>query len=692
MKVVWKNAPCGNPSFGRSLLGFFNTDKVHKIKITFHEKDWKQLLSDIHENPRGEVFRKAFFSVYRSKFDSTPVSNWRIGIRISGNTASRRSPYVGDWENKKGRFYKPHWKISFVRRFDNSEQRRKGLFGVRGLKLKNFSTDRSYRDEIFCFDTFAQAGITVPRATWAQVVIAITNRGFITNVNYGLYKVFEPIDRAFVKKRFPAKKKKYGNLYKCLWQDHGPADLTIYSISNPRSIGREAPDRRYQPTYDLKNNKKRPDHAVLKSFIKNLNSRKGRDFESWIGKHFMVEEFLRVYAISVLSGMSDDYWVNGHNYYLYHDISSGKWVFLPYDYDSTMGAVSIKQGNCDRSHVSFRSIDRFGPTASHRSAGRKSGRPLINKLLAVPRFRRRYHRYIDYFIKNDFACSHAAKKYSKWGLLLKSRLGNDLGIPDRVGPVPLDYFHRRVFTAARQLGKNVRDYDIGRYRNNIRQTVFRTPLSDYPEVTILHPSVNRYHCFRVHLGKKWQRLPARVYTVTNRGHLKLVVSIRKSARSLTFYSWQEPKGITHRCIKQAKPGIHAFTFDLSTIDYSLHWVGVNVLNYKNKRVIAGFMVMKVRDDYRSPEIIRNRVVFRYRNIKINPAADRMYLNGSFFDNPLPTRTMRYNPEKRIWEISLRLKKGRYWYRFNKNRKLKIRDAANPHLANDTDLNSLLIVK
>jgi spore coat protein CotH len=49
-----------------------------------------------------------------------------------------------------------------------------------------------------------------------------------------------------------------------------------------------------------------------------------------------VNLFLKTYAVNVTVGMWDDYWSNSNNYYFYFD-AAGKFYFIPYDYDNTLG-------------------------------------------------------------------------------------------------------------------------------------------------------------------------------------------------------------------------------------------------------------------------------------------------------------------------------------------------------------------
>ena len=679
-----------NPVFRSDFRNFFSSGKVHRIRVSFTEKGWLKILADFKKNPRGEIFREARFSLEKSSADSVAVKDYLIGIRISGNGYSRRPPYAGDWKRRKGRFLKPHWKISFVKRFRGEKKSRPELFGVRGLKLKNRNCDSSFRDEMFCFDTFNKAGVPSPRATWAQLTVSVRSGTTVTNVNYGLYKVFEPIDRSFVAKRFPAVREKYGNLYKCLWQHFGPADLTEYSIKLKKAIGLENPSKKYHPAYDLKNNKAKPDHSTLVAFIKGLNSKKGADFESWIVQNFAVDTFLRTLAVSVLAGMSDDYWGNGNNYYFYHDFARGRWVFIPYDYDNTMGRLSIKHGNCDPAPVSYRNIDRFGPTARHRVTGRFTARPLVSKLLAIPRFRRRYHDYLLHFIRNDFRYSAALQKYRKWKKIISPFFKCDLNRGGVLDPIEKDYFQRRVFTAARQLGEDVLSFEIGKYRKNPAQKVFKTDYSTYPDVRLIEPDRSKYYRYALYFGKKFKTFPGKIISIVEKGSLKMTCRLKENGlKALVFYGYRNRRGKAYRIIKSPASGEYSYTFDLSKRPYGINYMGVDVLNRRNKRIAKGFLVMRSHTKYRSPEITSNGVVFRYGNRKLKPDTE-VFLKGSF-NQWQPVNKMRYNPRTRLWEIKLKLKRGKYNYKFNYGSRYWTQDPANPRLRSSGNFNSVVVV-
>jgi len=119
--------------------------------------------------------------------------------------------------------------------------------------------------------------------------------------------------------------------------------------------------------YDLKTNDKRLTQAKaqLASFIQNFNAKAGADFQSWLQGQMDVQLFLKTY---VMVGMWDDYWGNSNNFYLYFN-ASGKFFFIPYDYDNTLG-TSLIVGNSG--------------TQDPTNWGKDSN-PIVKKILSIPK-------------------------------------------------------------------------------------------------------------------------------------------------------------------------------------------------------------------------------------------------------------------------------------------------------------------
>lgn len=280
-----------------------------------------------------------------------------IGFRLRGNT-SRTSR-------------KKSFKIS-VNAFDHGRK----FAGLEKLNVNGEHNDPSIVRSKLCWDLFAAAGVTGSRAAHARM--------FINGHYYGLYINVEHVDENFVLSRFG---NNGGNLYKCLY----PADLG-YLGSNPDLYKLTAGNRR---VYELTINEDEDDYADLAHLIAVLNLTPAGTFPVEIQRVFNVNAFLKTLAVDILTGMWDDYWFNKNNYYLYHNTATGRFEFIPYDYDNTFGIWW--DGIMPNTDWGTRNVYTWGhPTEP---------RPLTDRLLAVPLFRNRLSFYLNRLLTRTFVAS-----------------------------------------------------------------------------------------------------------------------------------------------------------------------------------------------------------------------------------------------------------------------------------------------
>jgi hypothetical protein len=144
----------------------------------------------------------------------------------------------------------------------------------------------------------------------------------------GIYTVEEPVDELFIRRNVP-EADWGGDLYKLGWTSEGA------TFTNAKSVGVEDEDKALFYVYDLKTNKKKSTHEALKNLIRTLNS--GSVTKSSFASVVDVDNFLRFAAVSYFMGNPDDLRNNYNNCYVYFLKSSGKAVFIPYDYDRCLG-------------------------------------------------------------------------------------------------------------------------------------------------------------------------------------------------------------------------------------------------------------------------------------------------------------------------------------------------------------------
>lgn len=296
-----------------------------------------------------------------------------VGVRMKGNT-SRRAIV-----NNDNVIYQPcHFKVSFKETFDSeiyddpklssfrkswesaeSRAKRKDrtLFGQKKIDLKYIPRNNGTCKvrEIYAYQSFEKEGLLAPKATLASLTVSNDS-----STLDGEFEVIECIDKQFLKKRF-SKADAKGDLYKCVYNSRGKADLSrsgaVTKDTDPETgrtigtrvakgnIGVEDNWNGYVPNYQLKTNDdngEESDFTSLSNYINGIwNTVYGPDggSSSMIESVLDVDQFLKFSAVSYLLGNPDDQRYNYNNYYIYFIPSTGKAVYIPYDWDWCLGSA-----------------------------------------------------------------------------------------------------------------------------------------------------------------------------------------------------------------------------------------------------------------------------------------------------------------------------------------------------------------
>ncbi len=312
------------------------TSEVPRIDININPDtlDW------IYDHPESDIEFHADFMFTSSEENETFED---IGFRLRGNT-SRYSA-------------KKSFKLSFNTFVEGGD-----FHGFEKMNLNGEHNDPSVCRARIGWDLARIWDLPGSRANHVQLYI---------NGNYhGLYLNVEHIDEEFTGTYFDSKN---GNLYKCLW----PADLA-WKGDNPESYKEEFSGRR---AYDLKINEEIDDYTGLRDLIKAIDNTSPDQFYNELNKIFNVQEYLKFMALEVVLGHWDDYIYNKNNYYLYHNPISGRFEFLLYDLDNTMGI--------DWSGISWDSRNIYSWGADWEP------RPLYDNIMSNPILRDQYSFYVE---------------------------------------------------------------------------------------------------------------------------------------------------------------------------------------------------------------------------------------------------------------------------------------------------------
>lgn len=389
----------------------FNIDALPEIKVVVKLKDWNDFLSYYDQNPQNEecVPAKFYFSN-----DSLSFEMDSVGFRLGGNTSRRRPEgNNGDEHNALN----PDWHHASFRVKFQEYSKDTSFWGADRITLKWFKDDAAYCREVYCYQLFRSFGVlTAPRASYTRFSIHVV--GDSKPAYFGVYELIEGINDSYLETRaaegvFQSDK---GNLWKASYG----ADLSNISDSQ---MGVEEvtldPKTSVGYVYDLKTNKKKglaDAKAQLTSFVGDLTKYKAgsAELQSFLESRMNVDLFLKTYAVNVIVGMWDDYWINTNNYYFYFDVD-GKFYFIPYDYDNTLGtSLNINSGTQNPLY--------WGK--------RDSSRMLIYKVLSIKEYETKYLAYLRELASADngyFYTASSINRIKRWHNMISDYVSNDTG-------------------------------------------------------------------------------------------------------------------------------------------------------------------------------------------------------------------------------------------------------------------------
>jgi len=259
-----------------------------------------------------------------------PADLWRLGIEIApGDVEKLRGYYWSGWGGVRqerpevlvtvregGIIYKnvalhlkgaagsfrpfddkPALTLNFSRRI--SGQR---FHGYSKISLNNSVQDPSYLSEAISRELFEAAGVPVPRANHATVVI--------NDRDLGVYVLTEGFGKSFLKRYFPNVS---GNLYDGGFVQDITSDLKTNSGDKPK------------------------DHSDLRRLADAALAPDPTERWQRLTQVLDVDRFLGFVAMEVMTCHWDGYAMNRNNYRLFHDLARGRMVFMPHGMDQMFG-------------------------------------------------------------------------------------------------------------------------------------------------------------------------------------------------------------------------------------------------------------------------------------------------------------------------------------------------------------------
>ena len=344
---------------------FYKRDQVQEIHLTVSNVDLDKMKKALPER------------IY------VPASlSWR-DIRL-GNVAMR---YKGNSSSQPHQRHKRSYLIKV-----NEYKKGTRFLGLRRIALDNGVQFGSLFCEPIVTDILRNLGVPASRCNYAKLFI---------NGNYqGVYGNVERIDESFLEKQFGSNK---GALFKVHMP--GPGANFAYAGNDPE---------KYKKGFEAKTKAAEHSFDELIGLIRNIDKGDKTNYERILDSNIMLDQFLKTTAVMLFAGCFDQLtgW-NPHNYYLYHNPKTSRWIYIPWDLDV---------GFADHAFGQIPVIDGW-----HAAWPIPGGppKPILENIVADPKLLKIYRETASIILDKYFKPEQLQMKIDQLYALIKKDLAND---------------------------------------------------------------------------------------------------------------------------------------------------------------------------------------------------------------------------------------------------------------------------
>ncbi len=180
----------------------------------------------------------------------------------------------------------------------------------------------------------------------------------------GLYTVIEQVDKTFLKDRFKNNKG-------LLMKPEGVRGVDYFGDDWDR----------YKARYHPKHDPSAKEAQRVIEFARLVPRADDAQFKKEIGSYLDVDEFLRFLAVNAFVVNMDSFFTMGHNYYIYLNPETNKFVYIPWDLDLSLAGFPMMGGPDQTLNLSM----------THPHGGENK---LIDRLLTIPELAEQYQKLL----------------------------------------------------------------------------------------------------------------------------------------------------------------------------------------------------------------------------------------------------------------------------------------------------------
>jgi spore coat protein H len=316
-----------------------------------------------------------------------------VGFRMRGQDSLRRSGSKKPWEIDTDAFV------------EGQE-----YHNLRQLAFSNGINDPTLLTEKLSYDMMALAGVPASHATFVELWIDITDDDRPAAF-WGVYTMVEQVDKKFIANRF-GQDAKLGNLYKASYARGGPMDL-IYHGDRIEDY----PTRHGRYAYIKTGGEGAADYQDIIELCRVVDGTEydtPEEFAQALERVLNVDGFLRYLAVVTTTMDWDTYPNTGNNYYLFHNPSTGRFEWIPWDL-------------CWGDNPEY-------PLYHWPGMGRLERAPLTDRIFQVERYRQRYRSYLDLLNRHYFNEEKIREKAWRYHQMIAPYVRQGTGDPMYTGP------------------------------------------------------------------------------------------------------------------------------------------------------------------------------------------------------------------------------------------------------------------